>query len=121
MSYNVVVQNCKSKGKQLLEPRTKKEQTKLTTYMIDVSINDVWIGVSRQQSPDSPPWVWRYESDQTIVEKHFWNPGEPNNSQSSEQCVENWTYGDEKQWSDVPCSKKFMSICVKPGYNQNQK
>ena len=121
MSYNVAAQNCKSKGKELLEPHNLAEQLKLTTFMTKLDLREVWIGISRQQSPDSPPWIWRYEHNQEIAYNQYWNDGEPNNVDGPEQCIENTNIGNKKKWNDIKCSKTLMSICVKKGYNPEKK
>jgi hypothetical protein len=52
--------------------------------MLEMGINDLWIGANDIHREGTMVWV----SDKTNVSKGFsnWHPGEPNNSRSSEHC-----------------------------------
>ncbi|XP_045694688.1 E-selectin [Phyllostomus hastatus] len=68
-----------------------------------------WIGIRKVKDQ----WVWIGTQKALTEEATNWAPGEPNNGQSNEDCVEIYIKRDKDvgKWNDERCSKKKLALC----------
>ncbi|XP_034543148.1 C-type lectin domain family 4 member F-like [Notolabrus celidotus] len=96
--------DCQSRGADLMIINSREEQNFVNGFK-----KTLWIGLSDTQTEGEWKWV-----DGTPLTKSFWNPGEPNSHQASEEdCVETQQYQRENSWNDAPCQIKKPWICEK--------
>ncbi|XP_060731115.1 lactose-binding lectin l-2-like isoform X2 [Tachysurus vachellii] len=86
------------------------QQIKALIRRHDPTENPTYIGLSDCQKPNQFFW-----SDGTKLTFTKWNPGEPNNVNNGERCVNmNWpSYSSDKNWNDIPCDQPYASVCAK--------
>lgn len=70
--------------------------------------SNVWIGASRDRA-DNSSFVWDRTGEAVSLDEG-WYPGEPNNSQNNEDCVE-MTLPWDLRWNDVTCDASRQYIC----------
>jgi len=77
----------------------------------------MWMGIERNPLDTSK---FRYMSDAEPLVNGIadWGPGQPDDYQDSEDCVEYWTSKAwkhnarlSKQWNDIKCSHQRTAIC----------
>uniref|UniRef100_A0A8D1GWP9 E-selectin n=1 Tax=Sus scrofa TaxID=9823 RepID=A0A8D1GWP9_PIG len=68
-----------------------------------------WIGIRKINGT----WTWIGTKKALTPEATNWAPGEPNNKQSNEDCVEIYIKRDKDsgKWNDERCSKKKLALC----------
>ncbi|KAK9963345.1 hypothetical protein ABG768_006537 [Culter alburnus] len=70
------------------------------------SSKSFWIGGYDAVSEGT--WFW---SDGSKMNVQLWNPGEPNNSGTTEHCIE-MNYAGAKNWNDQECTDKLPFVCA---------
>ncbi|XP_033107417.1 macrophage mannose receptor 1-like isoform X2 [Anneissia japonica] len=73
----------------------------------DITISSYWIGLREYEIRGVYTW-----SDSTPFDYVNWAPGEPNDFNGEEQCVE--LYTSIGSWNDLNCGDKIPFICKKP-------
>ncbi|ELK29868.1 E-selectin [Myotis davidii] len=68
-----------------------------------------WIGIRKIKGQ----WVWIGTGKPLTEEAANWAPGEPNNKQANEDCVEIYIQRDQDpgKWNDELCSKRKLALC----------
>lgn len=68
-----------------------------------------WIGIRKINGT----WTWIGTKKALTPEATNWAPGEPNNKESNEDCVEIYIKRDKDsgKWNDERCSKKKLALC----------
>ncbi|XP_072226192.1 ladderlectin-like [Leuresthes tenuis] len=100
--------HCVSQGANLVSIHSQEEENfvKHLIRSIDPADGVKWIGLTDCQKNGA--WLW---SDGSKFDFKFWNTGEPNNYQGSEDCVQtNW--GQNKKWNDIKCSYEYAFVCA---------
>ncbi|XP_012586939.1 PREDICTED: C-type lectin domain family 4 member K isoform X2 [Condylura cristata] len=71
-----------------------------------------WIGLTKAGSTGAWTWVDNtpFNSAQSM---RYWAPGEPNNSDNNEHCV-NIKLSSLQSWNDASCDSKLHFICKRP-------
>ncbi len=98
---------CQQNGGYLASINSAEENQFLANIL---TIQSAWIGLHR--SNGSFEW-----SDGSPVNYNNWYPGQPNNYNGSQHCVEMLNNG---QWNDQYCTYKLEFIMEKPCNNVNQ-
>lgn len=103
-SFNGAEAICTAKGAHLASINTIMEQQTARSHASGISGADWWIGLSDATSEGAFAWL-----DGSPVTYTNWEPGEPNDHGSGEDCGE-MKVSDNGIWNDVPCgeSKPFM-------------
>uniref|UniRef100_H3AX62 C-type lectin domain-containing protein n=1 Tax=Latimeria chalumnae TaxID=7897 RepID=H3AX62_LATCH len=84
--------NCTSMGSDLVVITNKEEQD-----FVENRTNDLyWIGLTDQRKDDE--WIW-VDGTSYNTSAHFWGPGEPNNYNGNEGCVQIYL-PNRKKWND---------------------
>ncbi|EHB18754.1 E-selectin, partial [Heterocephalus glaber] len=108
MTYEEARAYCQQKYTHLVAIQNKEEIKYLNSRM-SYSKSYYWIGIRKVNN------VWIWEGTQTPLTKEAknWAPGEPNNKQNDEDCVEIYIKRekDPGMWNDEPCSKKKLALC----------
>ncbi|KAB1260469.1 E-selectin, partial [Camelus dromedarius] len=86
-----------------------QEEIKYLNAMFSYSPNYYWIGIRKINNK----WTWIGTQKPLTKEAENWAPGEPNNKQSDEDCVEIYIKRDKDtgKWNDERCSKKKLALC----------
>ncbi|KAK3101324.1 hypothetical protein FSP39_002679 [Pinctada imbricata] len=71
-----------------------------------VGLQGFWLGATDDQQEGH--WIWI--KDREPVDYSDWAPGEPNNKDSEENCLEYFAEQSFK-WNDAPCRLKRRFIC----------
>uniref|UniRef100_A0A8C9Z632 C-type lectin domain-containing protein n=1 Tax=Sander lucioperca TaxID=283035 RepID=A0A8C9Z632_SANLU len=97
---------CKAAGGNLASVHSEEEYSFLKTYINQVSgvIERTWMGGF--DSVQEGVWMW---SDGSTFDYKSWAPGQPDNTDGVENCLEN--YNDK--WNDNSCPKVFPFLCSK--------
>ncbi|EPQ11171.1 Pulmonary surfactant-associated protein D [Myotis brandtii] len=96
-------QVCAQAGGQLPSPRSEAENEALQ-QLVEVENKDrVFLSMTDFQTEGR----FTYPGGEPLVYSN-WNPGEPNNKDGNEHCVEMYTNG---QWNDLPCEEIRPVIC----------
>lgn len=68
-----------------------------------------WIGIRKINET----WTWIGTKKALTPEATNWAPGEPNNKQKNEDCVEIYIQRnkDTGMWNDERCNKKKLALC----------
>lgn len=119
MNYYDAMQYCESRRGTLVNVDSLVMQTVATNLMKKKEWKSAWIGINRlAKDSDDPPWEWRYhdlsESIDDTVELTYWGPGEPNNNNSSERCVEIRDLPENTltaNWNDRLCDDLNHVLC----------
>ncbi|ELR51563.1 E-selectin [Bos mutus] len=74
-----------------------------------------WIGIRKINGT----WTWIGTNKSLTKEATNWAPGEPNNKQSDEDCVEIYIKRekDSGKWNDEKCTKQKLALCYKAACN----
>ncbi|XP_069013849.1 macrophage mannose receptor 1-like [Embiotoca jacksoni] len=94
---------CRAIGGDLLSIHSVAEK-----HLLPESLDNVWIGLSAPD-PDAG-YVW---SDGSLLHFKHWQPGQPDNANNVESCVEFKTYRRymSGSWNDVHCENKRGWLC----------
>uniref|UniRef100_A0A8C6UDA8 C-type lectin domain-containing protein n=1 Tax=Neogobius melanostomus TaxID=47308 RepID=A0A8C6UDA8_9GOBI len=103
-SWNESRKFCQEKGADLIIINSIQEQEFARTTFYGVR----WIGLSDLDQEG----VWRWV-DGSLLKISFWDPGEPNNYESSEHCGSLFSDDRIQNWNDGNCSWKCYCICEK--------
>ncbi|XP_074520324.1 C-type lectin domain family 4 member F-like [Halichoeres trimaculatus] len=96
--------DCRSRGADLIVINSEEEQNFVRGFK-----KNLWIGLSDSETEEVWKWV-----DGTMLNQSFWNSGEPNNYQNTnEDCVEITHVNSEGRWNDRRCDGSLFWICEK--------
>ncbi|XP_004425115.1 PREDICTED: E-selectin isoform X1 [Ceratotherium simum simum] len=86
-----------------------QEEIKYLNSIFSHSPSYYWIGIRKVNNK----WVWIGTQKPLTEEAKNWAPGEPNNKQNNEDCVEIYIKRDKDagKWNDEKCSKKKLALC----------
>ena len=70
-----------------------------------------WIGLSDSAAEG----IYRWESDNSLVNYTHWGTEEPNDFAGVEDCVAVWGGASAGYWNDDYCDSEKYFICEKPG------
>ncbi|XP_047436565.1 ladderlectin-like [Mugil cephalus] len=109
MTWARAEKNCQSLGGNLASVRNIYEYHKIQWLILHKTHRQqqAWIGGSDCQQ--NGVWLW---SDGTRFHYSNWCPGEPNNGQRAQHCLQ-INYGASKCWDDVQCNVHRPSVCAK--------
>ncbi|XP_071751059.2 uncharacterized protein LOC139908314 [Centroberyx gerrardi] len=105
-SWVAALEDCVSRGADLVSIHGQAEEEFLSLYSKGTS---KWIGL--KHNPIEGGYSW---SDGTPVAHTNWGPGEPNNHEGREECVEmvSNTNGTYSWWNDLNCDAHQDWICM---------
>ncbi|XP_026181790.1 type-2 ice-structuring protein-like [Mastacembelus armatus] len=104
MTWADAQKNCRSYKANLAYVRDAKENGKIQEMIRQGKA--AWIGSTDAQKEGCWSWV-----DGSTFTYANWAPGQPDNYQGNENCLQISTEG--KQWSDVNCDQLLPSVCVR--------
>jgi len=86
-----------------------QEEIKYLNSMLSYSPTYYWIGIRKVNKQ----WTWIGTQKLLTEEAKNWAPGEPNNKQTNEDCVEIYIKRDKDtgKWNDERCDKKKLALC----------
>uniref|UniRef100_A0A3Q3DNJ2 C-type lectin domain-containing protein n=1 Tax=Hippocampus comes TaxID=109280 RepID=A0A3Q3DNJ2_HIPCM len=96
---------CVARGANLVSIHSQEEEAFLSLYSKGSS---KWIGL--RNNPTEGGYSW---SDGSALSHTHWGPGEPNNHEGREECVEmvSSTNGTYSWWNDLNCDPDSSSTC----------
>ncbi|KAM6975835.1 uncharacterized protein LKV04_015092 [Tautogolabrus adspersus] len=105
-SWGAANEDCVSRGANLVSIHSQEEEEFLALYSKGTS---KWIGL--KHNPTEGGYSW---SDGTPLSHTNWGPGEPNNHEGREECVEmvSSTNGTISWWNDLNCDAHQDWICM---------
>lgn len=108
MTYDEASAYCQQKYTHLVAIQNKEEIDYLNS-ILDYSPSYYWIGIRKVNDV----WIWVGTQKPLTDEAKNWAPGEPNNKQNNEDCVEIYIKRpkDTGMWNDERCSKKKLALC----------
>ncbi|XP_048870664.1 CD209 antigen-like protein C [Brienomyrus brachyistius] len=101
-------EDCRKKGADLVIIRSPQEQA-----FIENLKGSFWIGLIKNEEGGTWKWV---DGKAASTNNGYWNPGQPDNHQGIEKCVESNRFHlptHQKGWNDLPCQNKMPWICQK--------
>ncbi|XP_048036666.1 galactose-specific lectin nattectin-like [Megalobrama amblycephala] len=101
--------NCQSLGANLASVRNKLENNFLLS-LLPSSATRCWVGA--HEGVQGGEWMW---TDGAAFLYTNWCPGEPNNSQQPETCLE-LNFPNGRCWNDAPCSISKSYFCAKKAF-----
>ncbi|XP_023696791.2 CD209 antigen-like protein C [Paramormyrops kingsleyae] len=107
-SWNDSREDCRQKGADLAIIRSPQEQA----FIVNLK-GSFWIGLSKNEKDRTWKWV---DGKAAPTKNGYWNPGQPDNHQGIERCVESSRFylpNTQKGWNDLPCQNKMPWICQK--------
>ena len=104
MSYAEASYECDKIGGYVVTIDDADEQSYIENIIYESSMN-IWLGLDRN---DYGGFEW---VDNSPLDYTKWGPGEPNNADNIEDCVEMYYY--TKDWNDVSCYSAAGYICKK--------
>ncbi|MBV99293.1 E-selectin, partial [Eschrichtius robustus] len=86
-----------------------QEEIKHLNSAFSYSPSYYWIGIRKINDT----WTWIGTQKPLTEEAANWAPGEPNNKQNKEDCIEIYIKRetDSGKWNDERCSKKKLALC----------
>ncbi|XP_007172555.2 E-selectin [Balaenoptera acutorostrata] len=86
-----------------------QEEIKHLNSAFSYSPSYYWIGIRKVNDT----WTWIGTQKPLTEEAANWAPGEPNNKQNKEDCIEIYIKRetDSGKWNDERCSKKKLALC----------
>ncbi|XP_007935969.1 E-selectin-like [Orycteropus afer afer] len=108
MTYDEASQYCQQNYTHLVAIQNKEEINYLNS-ILSYSSSYYWIGIRKVYGV----WVWEGTQKPLTEEAKNWAPGEPNNKQKNEDCVEIYIKRDKDvgMWNDESCNKKKLALC----------
>uniref|UniRef100_A0A2K6F0U8 E-selectin n=1 Tax=Propithecus coquereli TaxID=379532 RepID=A0A2K6F0U8_PROCO len=108
MTYEEASEYCKQRYTHLVAIQNKEEIEYLNS-ILSYSPSYYWIGIRKINNV----WTWVGTKKPLTKEATNWAPGEPNNKQNEEDCVEIYIRRekDTGMWNDERCSKKKHALC----------
>ncbi|XP_054984692.1 C-type lectin domain family 17, member A isoform X1 [Sorex araneus] len=106
-SWDTAQKFCKDHFSHLVIVNSHSEQ-KFITRTKNYPSRVYWLGMSDRQKER----VWRWLDSSLVTDAlNFWAPGEPNDSDSNEDCG---SLGSMGRWNDLPCDTTNYWICERP-------
>ncbi|RVE65935.1 hypothetical protein OJAV_G00121150 [Oryzias javanicus] len=107
-SWGAALEDCISRGADLVSIHNQEEEEFLSLYTKGTS---KWIGLKHNPTEGGYSWT-----DGTPLSHTNWGPGEPNNHEGREECVEmvSSTNGTFSWWNDLNCDAHQDWICEIP-------
>jgi len=104
-AWTTAQSECDSYGYHMLTIDDATEDSWVDTTADSYSTSKWWFGLNDRDSEGT--FTWEDGSSSTYTN---WRSGEPNDSNSNEDCAQlnRWTDGT---WNDEPCSSSFYYIC----------
>ncbi|KAM4860600.1 E-selectin [Thomomys bottae] len=108
LTYDEASAYCQQRYTHLVAIQNKEEIEYLNSTL-SFSPTYYWIGIRKVNGV----WIWVGTQKPLTEEAKNWAPGEPNNKQSNEDCVEIYIKrnNDSGRWNDERCSKKKLALC----------
>ncbi|KAL1769692.1 E-selectin [Sigmodon hispidus] len=108
MTYDEASAYCQQKYTHLVAIQNKEEISYLNSSL-RYSPSYYWIGIRKVNDV----WIWVGTHKPLTEEAKNWAPGEPNNKQKNEDCVEIYIKrrSDSGMWNDERCDKKKLALC----------
>ena len=108
MTYDEASAYCQQRYTHLVAIQNKEEIEYLNS-ILSYSPSYYWIGIRKVNNV----WVWVGTQKPLTEEAKNWAPGEPNNRQKDEDCVEIYIKREKDvgMWNDERCSKKKLALC----------
>nr|KAF6414309.1 selectin E [Molossus molossus] len=115
MTFDQASAYCQQKYTHLVAIQNQEEITYLNSTF-SYSSNYYWIGIRKVNNQ----WVWIGTQKPLTEEAMNWAPGEPNNKDTNEDCVEIYIKRakDSGKWNDERCSKKKLALCYTAACNR---
>merc|ERR550532_1099162 len=109
-TWPVARQNCQNMGAELVKIRNADDNQ----FITDKLDRQYWIGLHKRNAMNNFTW----NDETTYPEYTNWGPGEPNDVEDNEACVEIMSIRDNRlgMWNDISCSRPFGYICDKGAY-----
>uniref|UniRef100_A0A9J8AAW4 C-type lectin domain-containing protein n=1 Tax=Cyprinus carpio carpio TaxID=630221 RepID=A0A9J8AAW4_CYPCA len=104
LSWDDAEVTCLNNGGNLASVHNKQQYDFLKSMIS--SSQSYWIG--GYDAVSEGKWFW---SDGSQMNYRLWNPGEPNNLESSEHCIQ-MNFGAAGNWNDQKCTVKIPFVCV---------
>ncbi|XP_040594924.1 E-selectin [Mesocricetus auratus] len=114
MTYDEASAYCQQRYTHLVAIQNKEEINYLNSKL-KYSPSYYWIGIRKVDNV----WVWVGTQKPLTEEAQNWAPGEPNNKQRNEDCVEIYIKrrNDPGMWNDERCDKKKLALCYTASCN----
>ncbi|VFV32985.1 selectin e [Lynx pardinus] len=108
MTFDEASAYCQQRYTHLVAIQNQEEIQYLNS-ILSYSPTYYWIGIRKVNNT----WTWIGTQKPLTEEAKNWAPGEPNNKQSNEDCVEIYIKRDKDagKWNDERCSKKKLALC----------
>lgn len=108
MTYDEASAYCQQRYTHLVAIQNKEEIEYLNATL-SYSPSYYWIGIRKVNGV----WIWVGTQKPLTKEAKNWAPGEPNNKQKNEDCVEIYIKRPEGSgmWNDESCSKRKLALC----------
>ncbi|ERE72500.1 E-selectin-like protein [Cricetulus griseus] len=108
MTYDEASAYCQQRYTHLVAIQNREEISYLNSNL-KYSPSYYWIGIRKVDNV----WVWVGTQKPLTEEAKNWAPGEPNNKQRNEDCVEIYIKRrkDPGMWNDERCDKKKLALC----------
>uniref|UniRef100_I3MCP3 E-selectin n=1 Tax=Ictidomys tridecemlineatus TaxID=43179 RepID=I3MCP3_ICTTR len=108
MTYDEASAYCQQRYTHLVAIQNKEEIEYLNATL-SYSPSYYWIGIRKVNGV----WIWVGTQKPLTKEAKNWAPGEPNNKQKNEDCVEIYIKRPEGSgmWNDERCSKRKLALC----------
>lgn len=108
MTYDEASAYCQRDYTHLVAIQNKEEINYLNSTL-RYSPSYYWIGIRKVNNV----WIWVGTQKPLMEEAKNWAPGEPNNKQRNEDCVEIYIQRpkDSGMWNDERCDKKKLALC----------
>uniref|UniRef100_A0A8C5ZX53 E-selectin n=1 Tax=Marmota marmota marmota TaxID=9994 RepID=A0A8C5ZX53_MARMA len=108
MTYDEASAYCQQRYTHLVAIQNKEEIEYLNATL-SYSPSYYWIGIRKVNGV----WIWVGTQKPLTEEAKNWAPGEPNNKQKNEDCVEIYIKRPEGSgmWNDESCSKRKLALC----------
>ncbi|XP_069865241.1 E-selectin-like [Dipodomys merriami] len=108
LTYDEASAYCQQRYTHLVAIQNKEEIEYLNSTL-SFAPSYYWIGIRKVNGV----WVWVGTQKPLTEEARNWAPGEPNNKQKNEDCVEIYIKReqDSGKWNDERCDKKKLALC----------
>uniref|UniRef100_A0A7M5WWI0 Uncharacterized protein n=1 Tax=Clytia hemisphaerica TaxID=252671 RepID=A0A7M5WWI0_9CNID len=108
--WNDAQYNCKQRGANLVTVDEEATNAFLARY-ISFKSGDTrtsWIGLNDRAEEGKFEWV---DGTRPLQYAFKWLPGQPDNDNQDEDCVEMYVRQKQNLWNDVPCSTELPFVC----------